>query len=258
VSLRAVPPRILVTTSRGKAVREYLDAIREAGGEPQVVAPGDPVRALLGDAAGVLLTGGVDVDPASYHASASPFVTETEPERDLMEIDLLRAARARALPTLCICRGLQIANVAFGGTLLADVPHHFGSAATVRHDVLIADGRSERGLIAEHIVRIEPGSLLHRAAGTVELVTGARHHQAVDRPSGELRVVGRTPDGVVEALEAEFASPFWLAVQWHPESTRDLDGGTSRALFGAFVQAAIRRCVRPGAASGGARSAGPR
>ena len=256
--MSAVPPRILVTTSRGKPVREYLEAIREAGGDPQIVEPGDPARALLDDAAGVLLTGGVDVDPASYGASTSAFVTESEPERDVMEIDLLRAARERALPTLCICRGLQIANVAFGGTLLDDVPHRLGAAATVRHDVLTADGRSERGLIAEHVVAVDPGSLLHTIVGTARLVTGARHHQAVDRPSGELRVAGRTPDGIVEVLEAAFASPFWLAVQWHPESTRELDGGASRALFSAFVRAAVRRCVRPGEASGGARSATPR
>jgi putative glutamine amidotransferase len=231
-------PRIVVTASRGEAVAEYLDAIREAGGEPVRVEPGDPARALLDDAAGLLVTGGVDVDPASYHASSSTFVTSAEPERDVIEIDALHAARERGLPTLCICRGLQIANVAFGGTLLADIPDHFGEETTIRHNVRNPDGRTERGLIPEHIVAIDEAAMLRRIVGVEQLATGARHHQAVDRCAGELRVVARTADGIVEALEAEFNSPFWLAVQWHPESTRDLDAGASRAIFGAFVRAA--------------------
>jgi putative glutamine amidotransferase len=251
-------PRIVVTASCDDAVAEYLDAVREAGGEPLRVAPGDPARALLDDAAGLLLTGGADVDPASYRAASSPFVTRTEPERDVMEIDLLRAARERDLPVLCICRGLQIANVAFGGTLVADVPHRLGHGATIRHSVPVSGGRTERGLIAEHAVAIDEGTLLHAILGTARLVTGARHHQAVDRPAADLRVVGRTADGIVEALEAAFASAFWLAVQWHPESTRDLDGGASRALFGAFVRAAATPSARPDGASGGVRRAGPR
>ena len=241
-----MPPRILVTASLDDAVPEYLDALREAGAEPvRADALAEP-RGVLDGVDGVLLTGGVDVAPASYGAPASPLVKDVEPERDAFEIAILRTARERALPTFCICRGLQIANVAFGGTLIADITAALGADAAIEHQRRNADGRTERGLIPKHVVRIEPGSALATIAGTAELVTGARHHQAVDRCAGDLRVVGRTADGVVEAAEARFASPFWLAVQWHPESTRALDGGASRALFSAFVTAAARaRARRP-------------
>jgi putative glutamine amidotransferase len=231
------PYRILVTASRGQDPVEYFDALREAGAEPVRIEPGGDALRALNDAHGLLVTGGVDVDPASYGAPPSPLVTGVEPERDRLETELLRAARERGMPTLCICRGLQIANVAFGGTLIPDIPAALGNRATVRHEQRDANNRTERGLIAEHVVRIEPGSRLAAIVGTTELVTGARHHQSVDVCAADLRVVGRTADRIVEALEARFASVFWLAVQWHPESTRALDDGASRAIFRAFVEA---------------------
>jgi putative glutamine amidotransferase len=233
-------PRVVVTASVNENVDEYLDAIREVGLEP-VRIDGRVGAVSLARFDGLLVTGGVDVDPSAYDAPSSPLIVETDPERDALEVALLQAARERAMPTLAICRGLQIANVAFGGTLIADIPQALGADGPVRHRARCADGRSERGLIPEHIVRIAPRSRLASIVGTTDLVTGARHHQAVDRCGRELEVVGRTDDGVVEALEARFPSPFWLAVQWHPESTRPLDGGASRALFAAFAAAAAER-----------------
>jgi putative glutamine amidotransferase len=230
-------PRILVTASRGAAAAEYLAALRAAGAEPVRVAPGDAARIALDGAAGVLLTGGIDVDPAAYRAPASAFVTETEPGRDVFEIDVLRGARERELPVLCVCRGLQLANVAFGGTLIADVPHHLGDGAALPHDVGDADQHDGWRIVPEHLVDVEPHSALARIAGTPRFATNAAHHQAVDRCAGDLRVVARTADGIVEALEARFDAPFWLAVQWHPESTYATDG-VSRAIFTAFVDAA--------------------
>lgn len=234
-----------MTASIDDPVAEYLEALREAGADPlRVDALADPSKLLEG-ARGLLLTGGVDVAPVRYGAPPSPHVSHVQPERDAFELALLRAARERGLPTFCICRGLQIANVAFGGTLIADIPTALGESATIPHSVKRADGRSERGLIARHIVRIEPDSALAAIAGATELLTGSRHHQAVDRCASELRVVARTADDdIVEALEARFASPFWLAVQWHPESTRELDGGASRALFRRFVEAARQGALR--------------
>jgi putative glutamine amidotransferase len=231
------PPRILVTASREAAVSEYLEALRDAGAASQRIVPGDAARAALDGAAGVVLTGGVDVDPAAYRAPASAFVTETQPERDVFELDVLRAARERGLPVLCICRGLQIANVAFGGTLIADIPNRLGGAATLPHDVGLPDQHDGWRVVPEHVVDIDPDSLLARVTGTTRLATNAAHHQAVDRCAGDLRVVARTSDGIVEALEPNFGAPFWLAVQWHPESTYATDAA-SRAIFTAFVGAA--------------------
>jgi putative glutamine amidotransferase len=232
--------KILVTASRGMAASEYLDAVREAGGEPVRVDPGsENAGVVFQDAQALLVTGGVDVDPAAYHAAASPYVTETEPERDILEIELLHEARRRRMPTLCICRGMQVANVAFGGTLIDDIPARLGERAVVRHQIARPDGITERGLVDEHVVRLKQDATLTRIVGTTELRTGARHHQAVERIANDLRAVGSTRDGIVEALEACFPSPFWIAVQWHPESTRQLDHGASRALFATFVQAAI-------------------
>jgi len=230
-------PRILVTASRGRAASEYVDAVRGAGGDPRRIVPGDAARAALDGAAGVVLTGGDDVDPAAYGAPASDFVTRTEPERDVFEIDVVRAARERGLPVLCVCRGLQIANVAFGGTLIADIPHALGAAAALQHDVGEPDQHDGWQLVPEHVVHVEPHSALARIARTTMLATNAAHHQAVDRCAGDLRIVARTADGIVEALEARFDAPFWLAVQWHPESTFATDDA-SRAIFTAFVDAA--------------------
>ena len=229
-------PRILVAVARGNPAHEYVDALREAGAEPVLVSPAAHSPLLRGFD-GLMLTGGGDVDPARYGGD-SPLAEEVDATRDELESGLLREARDLRLPVLCICRGLQIANVAFGGTLIPDLPDHLGIAAAVRHSVCNADGRTERGVIPEHIVAIDEESMLRRIVGTGALPTGARHHQAVDRCAGDLRVTAQTADGVVEALEARFDSPFWLAVQWHPESTRALDAGASRAIFTAFVRAA--------------------
>ncbi|HEV2738847.1 MAG TPA: gamma-glutamyl-gamma-aminobutyrate hydrolase family protein [Candidatus Elarobacter sp.] len=239
-------PRILVTASRDNAVPEYVAALRDAGAAPLRIVPGDAARAALGQAAGVVVTGGVDVDPAAYDAPASAFVTETEPERDVFEIDVLRAARERGLPVLCVCRGLQIANVAFGGTLIQDVPHHLGAGIAIPHDVSEPNQHGEWRIVPEHVVHIEPDSALARITRTTQLATNAAHHQAVDRCSLDLRVVARTADGIVEALEARFDAPFWLAVQWHPESTHATDDA-SRAIFAEFVGAihiAVGNCSK--------------
>jgi putative glutamine amidotransferase len=233
-------PRILVTTSHGAAATEYLDALREAGAEPVLIDAFSHIANPLDGMAGLLLTGGGDVDPAAYGAPDSPLVEDVDSERDQFEMELVRQAHKRGTPTLCICRGLQVANVAFGGTLIADIPSRFAGADAIAHNVARGDGSAERGLIPGHVVRIDSDSTLARIMGSADLHTGARHHQSVDRCAGDLRVVARTDDGVVEALELRARSHFWLAVQWHPESTCDLDDGASKKLFRAFLDAAGR------------------
>jgi putative glutamine amidotransferase len=219
---------------------EYAAAVRCAGARARLLTFDPPSldRQLIG-AAGVLVSGGGDVDPA-YYGGDPTLADGVDRTRDEFEIALLRRARERGMPTLCICRGLQIANVAFGGTLIEDIGQASGPATALLHR-LVTDETAERGLLAGHDVGIAADSLLATIAGMPVVPTGSRHHQSIARAASDLRVVAQTPDGVIEAAEARFASPFWLGVQWHPESTLDsADGGASRAIFAAFVAAAVR------------------
>lgn len=221
-------------TPQASELAEYLDALRDAGAEPVVLAnAAERVADDLARVDGVLLTGGADVDPARYGRPRHPKTVEVaEPARDAYEIALVRAAREHDVPLFAICRGAQVANVAFGGTLVQDIPELIGSA--IPHRRLCSDGTSDHAVFDEHVVAVVPESRLRTIVGREQFATGSRHHQAIEQVAGDLCAVARTADGVVEALEPLFAARFWLAVQWHPESTL-ADGGPSRALFAAFV-----------------------
>jgi putative glutamine amidotransferase len=226
-------PRIGITADPDYNIAEYEAAVRQAGGEPIRWMP-DVARVAvdLHDVDGIILSGGEDIDPERYGAHAHPKTETASAARDEYEIALVRAAYDAGVPTLAICRGLQIANVAFGGSLHQHVPDVFGDA--VPHSFSVG-GSTYRGLIEKHRLAVVAGSRLASIAGD-GVVTGSRHHQAVDRVAASLAVVARSPDGVIEALEAPQAARFWLAVQWHPESTTTLDGGASAALFRALVK----------------------
>jgi gamma-glutamyl-gamma-aminobutyrate hydrolase PuuD len=199
----------------------YVQAVADAGGAPVLVPPlGDAVAPALSVLDGLLLAGGADLAPASYGAAPHPQTTGTRPERDASELALLAAALERELPVLGVCRGMQLLNVALGGTLVQHLP-----------DVVGHEGhRGPPGVFAEHEVRLEPGSRLARALdGTVAV--RSYHHQGVDRVAGALRAVGWAPDGAVEALEHD-ALPFAVGVLWHPEA------GEDPRIFRALVDAA--------------------
>jgi putative glutamine amidotransferase len=151
-----------------------------------------------------VMTGGADVDPSWYDAEPHPELGETELHRDTWELALLRAAVDQGKPVLAICRGMQLVNVAFGGTLI----QHLDESE------LHAEWVQPRDLL-KHDVVFEPGSLPARIYGTERWRVNTLHHQAVDRPGKGVRIVGRAPDGVAEALEVDGAAV--LAVQWHPE-----------------------------------------
>jgi len=224
-------PVIGVTVNPNGTADEYVAALQAAGAEPVLLAnDASQVDADLTRVDGVVVTGGPDVDPAAYGQSLHPETKTAPAVRDAYERALIVAARERDVPLLAICRGMQIANVAFGGTLLQHVPDVAGDA--IPHQL---DG--VRGLIASHVVEIDADARLARALGATRLATSARHHQAVDAIAPELRAVAHTADGVVEALEAHWPARYWLAVQWHPESTLN-DGGPSAALFRSLVEAA--------------------
>jgi putative glutamine amidotransferase len=207
----------------------YEDALRAAGVEPVTVSPDDPAASranLLEGAAGLLLMGGDDVNPARYGEERGPETEEPDSGRDELECSLIQAALERDVPLLGICRGLQILNVQHGGTLVQHLD------ATARHRRRTPD----RGLPA-HPVRIVPGTLLAGIAGEdLTWDVNSRHHQAVARLGVGLRVSARDPeDGTIEAIERP-DKRFCIAVQWHPENQSPTDARQA-ALFRAFAAA---------------------
>jgi len=201
----------------------YLDMVQGAGGTGVLLAPGTAHDAgsLLGRIDALVLTGGVDVDPALYGQVAHSTTEVPDRRRDGFEVALLRAARGTALPVLAICRGLQVLNVARGGTLHQHLPEVMGHHGH----------RQAEGSYRSHRVRIEPGTRLSEVLGRAEAEVPAHHHQGIDRLGEGLTVSATADDGLVEAVE-DPASPFVVGVQWHPEAGHD------GALFDALVAAA--------------------
>ena len=203
----------------------YVDALQSTGALA-VLLPVDTraPEALLDRVDGLLLIGGADIDPRTYGAEPIDAMEATYSERDAFEIALTRFAVARRLPYLGICRGMQLLNVALGGTLVQDLVDDRG-VSTHRRIVGTFEGN-------EHEIELQEGSLAARALGETLHVGRCHHHQAFDRIADGLLVTGRSrPDGVPEALEADDGS--WvLGVQWHPEAS------DKRALFHSFAQAA--------------------
>jgi len=194
--------------------RSYVQAVQRAGALVFMLPPDeqlleDPAEALdLLD--GLVLAGGVDIDPASYGEQAHPETLDTVPERDRFEIALVRAAVERDLPVLGICRGMQLINVACGGTLLQHLPERFG-----HHEHLRVPGTFDG---ADHDVELTPGSLAASAAGETHHATKSHHHQGVDQLGDGLQISGSSSmDGLPEAIEMPDRR-FVLGVQWHPEA----------------------------------------
>lgn len=207
----------------------YPDAIRRSGAVPVVVPPMDEaaIEPLLDGLWGLCLSGGPDLQPSAYGAEPHPALGPTEPPLDLFEIALVRAAEAREMPVLAICRGLQVLNVSRGGTLIQDLPSLAPSEIEHRQTL--------PGSTPTHGVSLED-SLTADCLGLREVRVNSFHHQAVDRLGEGLRPVGWAPDGVIEALEATDRS-FTVAVQWHAESmTR---GPEQARLLAAFAEAAV-------------------
>jgi putative glutamine amidotransferase len=211
--------------------RSYADAVHRAGAMALLLAP-DPALVedpdeILDRIDGLMLAGGADVDPQAYGASPHPLTVGSVPERDVFEVALARRALERDLPVLGICRGMQIMNVASGGTLHQHLPELLGHEEH-RRVLGSFDG-------ADHDVRLKPGSLAARAAGEELHETKSHHHQGIDRVGEGLEVTGwAVLDELPEALEVP-DNCFALGVQWHPEADE-----TSR-LIAALVEHAAQR-----------------
>lgn len=188
------------------------------------------LEACLARLDAIVVSGGLDVAPERYGGRRDETVDPPNRERDAFEIALVREARSRGIPFLGICRGLQIANVAFGGTLIEDVPGHRGR---------FPDGTARTGYLDGHEVTLVPGAF-RDVAGAPRFLTNSLHHQAVRAIAGDLQIAGRAPDGIVEAVEPRFAHPFFFAVQWHPELLPASDAVAER-LFGGLLEAASAR-----------------
>ena len=206
----------------------YVDALRRAGAVPVVIPPQPENAAELVDGIdGILLAGGEDCDPGVYGQARHPKVVDVmDARRQSNDLALAKAARDRGIPTLGICLGLQMMNVASGGTLVQDIDSHIQTE--IRHASVPEDR-------ARHDVMIEEGTKLATMVPATELNVNSSHHQSVGAVGEGLRVTAHAPDGVIEGIE-DPRHPFYVGVQWHPE---DMPGeGSATMLFEAFVKAA--------------------
>ena len=221
---------------------DYVEALERAGLAPVLLTPAHSratVHAILDACSGLVLSGGEDVEPARFGAVPHPALGAVSPARDELEWQALDRALERQLPVLGICRGIQVLNVYFGGTLYQDLQSELPGEAT--HDPA---GGLRRRL---HYVTIDEGARLREIAGTSRIFTNSSHHQAVREVAPALAVTARTEDGVIEGVEARNGA--WvIGVQWHPERYPRSAPRTDpdRLLFQAFRRAAAARRARPG------------
>lgn len=231
--------RVLQGRERAGTDAAYARALARAGALPLILAPvTDPGLAAgaLALADGLLLTGGHDVDPARYGALPSPALEAIDPARDALDFALFQGAWDRRLPILAICRGLQVVNVALGGTLWQDLP--------TEHPGPVQHNQGEPRANRSHDVAIAPGSRLARIAGDA-LRVNSFHHQAVRNPAPGLRVTATASDGVIEAMESDDQQRWLLAVQWHPEEFHAAADSADQRLFAALAEAARMAAAEP-------------
>jgi len=215
--------------------KEYVDSVKRAGGVPLLIpANGDDGETLWPIIDGIIVTGGTDVSPVHYQGEVhNESVQAVDIERDATEIGLIKRAMAmKDIPVLCICRGMQVLNVALGGTLHAHIP-----------DIRATDiHRNTDGGWILHQCIMQPGSQLARIMGADQVSTYSGHHQAVKRVAKGLEIAATAPDGIIEALIAP-AHPWLIGVQWHPEKSSENNPTQQRLFDDLVVQAEIRKCI---------------
>jgi putative glutamine amidotransferase len=225
----------LIGITRSSKLEDYRQAVLHVGGDVRILEPSMTVDEAMAGLDGLLLSGGDDVDPARYQQPPHPTIAGIDAARDDFEIHLINEARVRKLPILGICRGIQVLNVALGGTLIQDIPSEVNGA--LEHTLAVPPHQSYD---LAHEIWIDKDTLLARLMSDRLGVADAcdvnsRHHQAVKTVAPGFRVSATAPDGVIEAIETP-SPPFCLGVQWHPENFWRT--GEFRALFEAFVEAA--------------------
>lgn len=217
---------------------EYVACVRRAGADVVLLPPGaGAIDSLVDRLDGIVLAGGGDLDPATYGGAGHDTIYSLDEARDADELALVHAVIDRAIPTLAICRGSQVLNVALGGTLhphLPDLGRTDEDGAAVVHRDAAAIARGLPGPVP-HDVRVEPGSLVAELMDATDVTPMSWHHQAIDRLGDGLRPVGWAPDGTIEATEHE-SHPWLASVQWHPELSA-ADDPTQQRLFDGLVRA---------------------
>jgi len=215
-----------------RSLPDYVESVRRAGGEPRVFDPlQDQPDRVVSEVHGLLMTGGVDIDPVRYREERHETVTLVEPERDAFEFALLLAGREARLPVFGICRGVQVMNVALGGTLVQDIGSQMSGTlphtvpippCAIAHEIWVSKGSRLWTLMQEKMVDADTCSV------------NSRHHQAIKGLAPGFEVTATAPDGVIEAIECT-NSTFCLGVQWHPENFWRT--GEFRPLFEGFIEA---------------------
>jgi len=227
----------VIGVSACRKLEDYRQAILHVGGDVRVLEWSAPIATALDGVEGLLLTGGEDVDPARYGEAAHATVSDVERERDEFEIGLVKEARRQGLPIFAICSGIQLLNVACGGSLVQDIASQVPGA--LEHRLAVPPHQS---FDRAHEIWIDKDTLLarlmtDRLGGADTCDVNSRHHQALKQVAPGFRVSATAPDGVIEAIE-DPAVPFCLGVQWHPENFWRT--GEFRALFEGLVEEANR------------------
>jgi putative glutamine amidotransferase len=218
--------------------RSYIEELRKVGAVPWLIPliPHDPdtLGEIFSHLDGVFITGGVDVDPARYGEPKTPLCGTTDPDRDAVEIALLKHALERNLPVLAVCRGLQILNVACGGTLYQDVTTQVPAA--LKHDHFPTRENPSRKYLA-HDVTVKANTRLADILGEAVVPVNSMHHQAIKDLAPSLAATAYAPDGIIEGVEGT-GGQFLVAVQWHPEELTETQPGMAR-LFSTFASATV-------------------
>ncbi len=234
-------PVIGITAGREKSdtniqktclIEKYSEAILQSGGIPLIIptcTPSVVIFYILQKIDGLLLTGGGDIETKRFNGEFHPKVYGVDEKRDQLEIDLVLAAVDQKIPTLGICRGIQVINVALGGDLYTDIADQQPDAS--RHDWFPGYPRD----LLTHTVEIKEASLINRITKQQRLEVNSLHHQAIRNLAGNLIAIAFSPDGIVEAVEMK-NHPFFLGLQWHPEWIYSLP--PTQLIFKAFINAA--------------------
>jgi putative glutamine amidotransferase len=217
--------------------RSYVEELRKVGAVPWLIPliphDTDTLQEIFDRLDGVFITGGVDVDPGRYGEAKTPLCGTTDPDRDAVEIALLQHGLQRQLPVFAVCRGIQILNVACGGTLYQDVTAQVPAA--LKHDYFPTPEKPSRKYLA-HDVAVKPGSRLGHILRDAVVSVNSMHHQAIKDLAPNLTATAHAPDGIIEGVEGQ-SDQYLIAVQWHPEELTESQPGMAR-LFSTFADAA--------------------